>query len=205
MNSKNMRYQLLLNLTALSAMTLLVAGTVIHGPQRYAIDSQSAMTIEGTSSLHDWTCTVDEVNGWIDAATDSAGITSVSAVEVTVAVDQISCKNGTMVKKTRKALKSEEYPKILYVLRSVEMVEMVDDSTFTLSTTGAISVAGVEKPLAMEVIGERLDDNRFRFAGQTDFLMTDFGIKPPTAMLGVLKTGDRVVVAFDVVAALPDA
>jgi hypothetical protein len=30
--------------------------------------------------------------------------------------------------------------------------------------------------------------------------MTDFALKPPTAMFGALRTGDEVVVNFDVVA-----
>jgi len=33
--------------------------------------------------------------------------------------------------------------------------------------------------------------------------MTDFGIKPPTAMLGMLKTDPKVGIAFETVLAVP--
>jgi len=33
--------------------------------------------------------------------------------------------------------------------------------------------------------------------------MTDFGIKPPTAMLGMLKTDPKVAITFETVLAIP--
>ena len=39
--------------------------------------------------------------------------------------------------------------------------------------------------------------------GKLDLLMTDYGIKPPTAMLGMLKTDPKVTVAFETVLAVP--
>ena len=53
----------------------------------------------------------------------------------------------------------------------------------------------------MIVEGRRLPDGQFRLTGSLPLLMTDFGIDPPKAMPGTLKTGDRVVVHFDVVVA----
>jgi hypothetical protein len=39
--------------------------------------------------------------------------------------------------------------------------------------------------------------------GQLPILMTDYGIKPPTAMLGMLKTDPKVTVSFETVLAVP--
>jgi len=39
--------------------------------------------------------------------------------------------------------------------------------------------------------------------GTLDLLMTDYGIKPPTAMLGMLKTEPKVTVTFETVLAVP--
>jgi hypothetical protein len=33
--------------------------------------------------------------------------------------------------------------------------------------------------------------------GTLDLLMTDFGIEPPTAMMGVLKTDPKVTIRFE--------
>jgi hypothetical protein len=39
--------------------------------------------------------------------------------------------------------------------------------------------------------------------GQVQLLMTDFGIKPPTAMLGMLKTDPKVTVSIETVLTIP--
>ena len=53
------------------------------------------------------------------------------------------------------------------------------------------TVANIRKGAAMSV------------QGQTQLLMTDFGIKPPTAMLGMLTTDPKVTVSFETVLAVP--
>ena len=39
--------------------------------------------------------------------------------------------------------------------------------------------------------------------GSLPLLMTDYGIKPPTAMLGMLTTDPKVTVSFETVLAVP--
>jgi hypothetical protein len=36
-----------------------------------------------------------------------------------------------------------------------------------------------------------------RFKGSKQFKMTEYGVKPPTLMLGTMKVGDPVTVSFD--------
>ena len=39
--------------------------------------------------------------------------------------------------------------------------------------------------------------------GELALLMTDYGIKPPTAMIGMLKTDPKVTVTFETVLSVP--
>ena len=39
--------------------------------------------------------------------------------------------------------------------------------------------------------------------GEYALLMTDYGIKPPTAMLGMAKADNKVTITFETVLALP--
>jgi len=48
----------------------------------------------------------------------------------------------------------------------------------------------------MSIKAERQSDGSATATGTQDVLMTDFGIKPPSFMLGTLKTGNKVVVSF---------
>ncbi len=181
------------------ASLALAAGWTPMNPTRFTLQPESRFWIEGTSSLHAWTCEVRQVDGFIDA--EAAPAPRVAAAEVSVAVAEIACKNGTMDKKTRKALKAEDHPTIRYVLESAQSLGTGTDGWFELKTTGRLAMAGAERSLAMTVRGQALPDGGFRFVGRTPLRMTDFGVDPPTALLGTLKTGDEVVVRFDVTVA----
>ena len=70
------------------------------------------------------------------------------------------------------------------------------DGWFQVRTTGDLTINGTTHTIQMNVRGKATDSG-FRFTGQHALKMTDFGISPPTAMLGALKTGDQVTVHFD--------
>lgn len=184
----------------LAGLVLTAGWTWINDPDMFTLHSESKVWVEGTSSIHDWTCNVDQVKGSFVSADAASGIVPLSRVEVVVPVEEIACKNGTMNKKTYEALKSDEHPTIRYELDVSEVLSGSAADRFELRTTGHLTIAGVERAVEMTVTGKRLEDGRFRFSGQTPLLMTDYGIDPPRAMLGTLKTGDEVVVHFDVVA-----
>lgn len=187
----------------LAGVLLLAAGMLGFMPLRYTLEPASTMRIEGTSSLHDWACTAAKVAGTMqmEAATETFAI---SRVEVTVPVRAIDCDNGTMDKKTRDALQADAHPTIRYRLDSAEVLPGTNPPRFSLRAAGRLTVAGTERPLGMMVSVTPLADGRYRFTGEAPLTMSDFGVEPPTALLGTLKTGDRVVVRFDVVAALQD-
>ncbi len=180
-------------LTLLSLALLLVAWI---NPTRFTLQPESRLWIEGTSSLHDWTCAVGQFGGAIETAEAAA---QVAAVQVTVAVQQIDCDNGTMNKKLLDALKSKEHPFIKFELTQAEVTR--PGSPFALNATGRLQLAGASKAITMKVEGKDLGLGRVRYTGKAALKMSDFGIDPPTALLGTLKTGDAVTVHYEVIAA----
>jgi hypothetical protein len=46
-------------------------------------------------------------------------------------------------------------------------------------------------------------DRTLTVTGEVELLMTDFGITPPKAMLGMLKTDPKVTVTFETVLGIP--
>ena len=67
---------------------------------------------------------------------------------------------------------------------------------------GTLRIAGVEREVALALKTERRDDT-LAVKGELVLLMTDYGIKPPTAMLGMLKTDPKVTVTFETVLSVP--
>jgi hypothetical protein len=56
-------------------------------------------------------------------------------------------------------------------------------------------MAGTTKLINVAFEGQ-ISNNRVIIKGSKDINMNDFKIKPPTAMLGTLKTGETVVISF---------
>jgi polyisoprenoid-binding protein YceI len=94
-----------------------------------------------------------------------------------------------------KALKANDTPEISYILATFDTAPGEVDG-FTLKTNGTLAIAGKENKLTMDVVAVRLPDGSVKATGVVPIKMTDFGIKPPTAMFGTLRTGDEVKVNF---------
>ena len=181
----------LLLIAALAALTLGAAGWIA---QSFTFDSGSKIWVEGTSSVHDWECQVEQFAGTVNAEAAEATFATLSTTTLTVPVQGIDCDNGTMNGKMRDALGSSP---IRYALSSATVGAPTADGWFSIRTTGQLTIHGQTRPVEMTVKGKAVDGGRFRLTGQHTLKMTDYGIDPPTALLGTLKTGDEVTVHFD--------
>jgi polyisoprenoid-binding protein YceI len=68
--------------------------------------------------------------------------------------------------------------------------------SFTVKSVGTLTIAGTEKTVNMDVTASKLPDGSIRAEGELPLLMTDFGVKPPTAMFGTLRTDNKITVKF---------
>ena len=167
---------------------------------RFAPETAS-LTVEGTSTVHDWTCEAGSFVAAATAKTDaaSAAFQALQSVTFSMPSDALECKNRTMNRKTRNALLSDEHPEVHYQMQKSDVVSSSDDRV-ELSVSGTLSVAGQDRTVEMTVTATDQDDGSVLVNGSLPLKMTDFGIKPPTALLGTLKTGDEITVHFEVTA-----
>ena len=163
----------------------------------HTLDDESKVWVDGTSNKSDWTVHATELDGSATLSSDD-GLT-IESLDVTIPSEKmLSQKSSIMDRLMHRALDVRTHPEITYSLKSID-VEPGESDAYTLKTTGDLTLAGTTKPIAMDVQGELLDAGLVRFTGSHTFLMTDFGMEPPSAMFGSLRTGDEVTVQFDVV------
>ena len=186
---------------ALLAMIAAVAGA--QETARVAVSPDSKLWIEGTSNLHGWSCKAEKLDAAIDldaaaaAQLGSAPPKALKRVEVKVAVKSLKCGHGAMDNNLYKALNADATPDVSYILATFEAAPGEAKDTFTLHTIGTLSVAGKERKIEMDVVASRLADGTVKATGMVPIKMTDYGITPPTAIFGRLKTGDEVKVNFE--------
>ena len=185
------------------ALLTLIAGVARAQDTRVPVNPESKLWIDGTSNLHGWTCRATTLDAAIDldAALASQIATAppkaLKRVQVKVPVKSLKCGHGGMDDNVYKALKADQSPEISYILATFEAVPADVKDTFTLHTVGTLLIAGVEKKIEMDVVANRLADGSVTAKGLVPIKMTDYGIKPPTAIFGRLKTGDEVKVNFE--------
>lgn len=181
-------------LTAAFSAVLLFNLAPAAAAQSYTLQPESKVWVDGTSTRSDWTVTAAEVDA--ELALES-GSSVPTLARIVVPSSKIESNESTIMDRLmHDALKVEEHPTITYEL--VEATPSDNDPTL-LKTTGRLTLGGVTRELAMDVKGEVAEDGTARFTGSTPLKMTDYGLTPPTAMFGALRTGDDVTVSFDVV------
>lgn len=187
-------------LTLVAALAVVAtAGAPPESPERFVFTDASSLWVTGTSSLHDWQCDAAGISGWVSIDGGDQP-TAIPSAEITVSAANLECNNGTMNRKARGALNVDDNPEIRFELTSAEVVASAG-ADFGVRTTGRLTIAGQTQEVSMTVNGFWIEDGQVRLTGALPVTMTNFGVDPPRAMLGTLKTGDDVVVHFDAVAA----
>ena len=160
----------------------------------------TTLTIAGTSTVRSWTC---EARGFAMTPTPTRGFEdgvlerrkTLETVTVTFPVAAIECGNGTMNSHLRKALKADEHPEITYTMSTYEIRDA--EGGVAVETEGRLTIAGEERPIAMDVTVAKDADGGIRVKGLQSIDMTEFGVTPPKLMLGTLKVGRTATVEFD--------
>lgn len=163
------------------------------------LPAESRILIEGTSNVNSFTCEAAAVSGF-GLLADNSGSDDVKG-EVEIPVQAFDCENRRMSRDLFEALKGERHPAIRYRLDGVRIVdENPENGAALLEAEGTLWVAGTGRSIRTRVMGDRLANGYLRATGALDFSMSDFGIDPPTAMLGLVRVRDDVTVRFEITA-----
>lgn len=176
-----------------SVVTMLLVLIGLGASAQYKLNNDlSAMYIDGTSSLHDWTETVEQMSGTLNLTLNGSAIEKITGINASIPVNSIKSGKGGMDDNTYKALKQKSHPNITYKLKSFAVKGDV------VYLTGMLTIAGETREVKFQskyvMVGEQL-----KFSGKHTFNMTDFKIDPPTAVMGTIKTGDQVTIRFELV------
>lgn len=176
------------------AILTLTLATLAANAERFATTTGSLVRIEGTSTLHAWKMEGATIEGQITAPTPDNWNAPATAV-VTIPVTSIKSENAKMDKLMAEALKAKAHPAIRFEMTEATP-KQAGATSFVLATKGKLTIAGVTRDIALDVQGARTADGDYTLTGTAPIRMTNFGIKPPTAMLNTIRTGDDVKVTF---------
>ena len=177
------------------AIAILLISAEPPADNKYLLTKGYAVTIHGTSNMHDWDEKVETVTGNGIIEWNSDGSFNLDVLSIVMNVRSIkSDKGATMDNNTYKALKSESHPEIEFVLKTP--LKSINVGKRSISAVINLSIAGVTKAVDMVVTSTPNGQNSVTFEGSKTIKMTDYGIDPPKALMGMLKTGNEITIHF---------
>ncbi len=157
------------------------------------------MAIEGTSNLHDWQTKVMKLDLKAEFSVVNSLVNTVGEVVLTADARSIKSDKGSIMdSKTQEALKTNKYPTILFRLKQLQSVEMANKVS-EIKTKGELTIAGVTRPVDMLVYTKLLPSGDIEVWGSYKLKMSSYKVAAPTALMGSIKTGDEIIVRFDII------
>ena len=189
-------------ITRLIATSLLtpVLLAMSSGPSTMTLQPGSRLWVSGTSTIRSFECKAGTIDASVEAigpgtaAAIADGAKAVSGVNLRVPAAKLDCGNGTMNEHMLKALKAKDAPVIAFTLSSYELAKGATGTTVEMK--GTLTLGGTTKPIALQATA-RNEGGALRVTGSHPLRMTEFGLKPPSLMMGTMKVNELVKVGFD--------
>jgi len=178
-------------------MLLLVSFIYVSGitqAQNFKINPKiSTMTIYGTTNVHNFKSKVEQING--ELVVDNSK--KIHTLNVEIPVHSIKSGEKGMDSKTYEAFNDKKYPTISFKLIEVTSLQIKGDD-IDATITGNLTMAGSTRRISFKTSGKNTKPGAYEFKGSIALKMTDYKMKPPTAMLGVMKVGDAITLKYDI-------
>lgn len=170
---------------------------------RFIVLPQSKLSIDGKTNVNSFTCAIAKYAG-TDTLVLHEGGKNVRPVFVkgSVGLDAstFDCGMGIMTSDFRKTIKSDVYPAIVIDFISFERTpsykkEGIDKFKGILK----ISLAGATRLFEVDCSIDTQPSGLIHLKGERNFTFADFGLKPPTRMMGTIKVQEELNVKFHLV------
>jgi polyisoprenoid-binding protein YceI len=179
---------------SLTVLGLLLAPFAGMRPQSFVVGRDSRVTLLGRSNINSWRCSTSQFTVQVSIDSTTHAVRLVASVPVA----SMECGHARMNADLRRALKADSFPEIRYELTSYRVDTRAGADSFEIRSAGSITVAGHTQRVEIPVHALREQGGMVSGEGGARILMTDFGIKPPTAFFGAIRAKNALEVRIDV-------
>jgi polyisoprenoid-binding protein YceI len=176
--------------TAPAALLLLLAASAAAA-QPYALVPGGAFAIEGSTVLGGFACHSGAAEGGGEVQSGE-----LAWAHLTVAVGSFECDTRGMTRDLARALDAERHPAVRFTFESGHALSSSASDAWTpVRVTGTLELAGAAQSVRIAAHARR-DGQQVLVRGHHELRMTDFGIRPPSGPLGIVRAHDRITVRF---------
>lgn len=168
-----------------------------QGSRKISILPQSKITLHGVSNVNSFiceVCTTEEVTV-MDLSFTGNGVNLLFDENAyRIPIKNFICENNRMTRDLQQALNMAEYPSMSLELKSLSALI---DTTQIPRAKLKITLAGKSNTYDLTYQSTKLSENFYRVVFVREFNMSDFGIEPPTVMLGLIKVKEKIEIELD--------
>lgn len=159
--------------------------------QTYKPTAGSSLKVNGTSNVHDWVMEAQAVPAEVALVVEGTQVKDIKSLTLTLPVRNLKAKDDIMNTRAYKTLKEDANKNITFKMTSGSV------SQNDIKVNGTLTIAGVSKPVALQAKATVNSDGTVTCTGSRKIKMSEYGITPPSFMLGAMKVGDDITINFD--------
>jgi polyisoprenoid-binding protein YceI len=186
-------------------LSLLLAASAWTGAAHAqpTVQPGAELVIDGKSTVRDFTCRATKLSSELAPGAEGTRLAleqlagAIGEVRLEVPVKGLDCANDTMNEHMLEALKAGQHSTILLRVTRYE-VGAVAEGVAPLKLVGELTLAGITRPVTLVASARPAADGGLRVEGRYLLKMTDWGVKPPSLMLGTMKVREAVLIRFGV-------
>jgi polyisoprenoid-binding protein YceI len=152
------------------------------------------ITLLGSSNIHDWKMVSSgnnlEANFNLNPTTKL--VEGIAPITLNMPVKGLKSDEGLMNSRAYEALNAQKFPNITFKLVSAS------GSGSQLNLVGQLTISGNTRDITLPVTTQKKADGSQVLSGSKKIKMTEFGIKPPKYMMGMMKVHDDLTINYTV-------
>lgn len=177
-------------------ISFILSAGIIQGQNSYVLASDHKITISGSSNVHDWEEVAEVATGDGLVQWNSDATFNIQKLNIKVSVGSIKSDKGSIMdSKTYEALKGDAHPYITFKLVSIKSITK-SGTGYAIKVNGDLTIAGVTKNVDINGMVYVKEKGKLYIETSKAIKMSDYGIDPPTAMMGAMKVADDITIKF---------
>jgi len=172
--------------------------------QRIEFHSVSSLSISGSSNVNTFSCLCEQpLQPMQIGLTVQPGdqLARFKGAVLELKSRALDCGHKGMNKDMYQTLEADQHPTIDIKLEAVRYQPGYSpefcSEWVTMLASANLTVAGRTKRVHLQIQGKQTGEDQYRFRSQLPIQMTDFGIEPPTALLGLVKVDNEITIHLD--------
>lgn len=165
---------------------------------RWVIQPQSNLQINGKSNVNTFQCGITEflhTDTLVYTHNDPGQQAAKLKGTVVIDINRFDCGHKYITSDLRKTLKADENPNLL--IRFVSMDKFIQgQGTQPIKGIVEIELAGVKKQYEVSYVLQNHNTSQVQLMGSRTILFSDFNLKPPSRLAGLIKVAEEITVQF---------